>query len=124
MSLHGSVTLSWADGEHTFRLALGQIRELEENRNIGIYALLMRIQAGAWYVDDLREVIRLGLIGSETKTAMDALALVIRYVDQQPLTDSVAPAIAILAAAIFSSDDDTVGKKKEHPQTVRKSRKS
>lgn len=112
MSLHGSISFEWADGTHIFRLAHGQIRELQEKSNAGIIQIFTRIKDGAWYLDDLREVIRLGLIGGG-KTPLDALALTVRYVDERPLLESVAPATAILMAALVGSPDDPVGKKKQ-----------
>lgn len=109
MSRDCSVTLTWADGEYTFRLKLGQLRELQEKCDAGPNELLMRTFAGNWRVDDIREPIRLGLIGVSTKPA-DALKLVMRYVDEYPLGESVLVAQAILAACVHGVPDEEPGK--------------
>lgn len=111
MSRDGSISFKWADGMHTFRLGIGQIRELQEKVDAGPLWLHNRIRDGAWRVDDLRETIRLGLIGGGAKP-LDALSLVERYVDDQPLDDSVYPAMVILSVALFGPlDGETPGKR-------------
>lgn len=112
MSRDASITLKWADGNHKFRLSIGQIRELQEKVDAGPAWILDRVRTGAWRVDDLRETIRLGLIGGGAKHG-EALKLVERYVDAFPLTDSVAPAMLILSAALFGAPDgERPGKRK------------
>lgn len=102
---HGEITFEWGDGEHTFRLALGQLRELEDKRVGGFRKVQRRIAEDRWYVDDIREVVRLGLIGGG-KTPIEALALVKRYVDDRPLGENVIPAVRILHAALFGPEED------------------
>lgn len=119
MSRAGDITLEWADGEHVFRLGLGQLRELQERVSavrvrigvepVGPAFLASEIGAGRWMVDDLRETIRLGLIGGGMKPA-EALMLVQRYVDARPLQESVVPAYAILSAALVGAPEEPVGK--------------
>lgn len=111
MSRDASITFDWADGTQTFRLALGQLRELQEKTNAGPMELLRRIDSGSWRIDDLRETIRIGLIGGGMKPA-DALALVKNYVDARPLQESVFPAQYILMAALFGTEEETLGKEK------------
>ncbi len=111
MTRDASCTLTWGDGEYTFALPLGQIRELEEKRQVGASDILARILNGGWRVDDVRETIRLGLIGGGQKPA-EATTLVARYVDGFPWGDSLMPAAQILNAALhgFSKDGDAPGK--------------
>lgn len=109
MSADGGVTMVWADGEHRFRLAIGQLRELQEKTGVGPQRLYERIFTGDWHVDDLRETIRLGLIGGGAKPT-DAVKLVERYVDGRPLNESRVPAQVILVAALSGVPDDVVGK--------------
>lgn len=109
MSANGLITIDWGDGTHTFRLAIGQIQELQEKTKVGPRRLWMRIISGDWLVDDLRETIRLGLIGGGTPPVV-ALGLVRRYVEERPLLESIQPAIQILAAALNGVPDDPVGK--------------
>lgn len=104
------ITFDWADGPHTFRLALEQLRTLQEATKTGPYTLWERVALSReWRVDDIRETIRLGLIGGGMEP-LDALALVRVYVDGRPLVESVAPAERILRAALIGADDDPVGK--------------
>ena len=109
MSGSAKISFVWGDGEHTFRLAIGQLRELQDKCGAGPMEILSRLTSGTWRVDDLRETIRLGLIGGG-KTPTDALILVARYVDAFPLVNSVAPAQAVLMAALVGVENDPVGK--------------
>lgn len=112
MSRNASITLEWADGEYVFRLPLGQLRELQEKTDCGPLFLFNRILAGQWKVDDLRETIRLGLIGGGLEPAK-ATTLVKRYVDERPYTESIKPAQAILGAALIGAPDgEKPGKRK------------
>lgn len=105
----GKIRIAWADDEHEFRLGLGELRELQDKTGAGPLELHRRIGTGVWRVDDLRETIRLGLIGGG-KTPPDALKLVARYVDARPLAESVGPAARILFAAIMGPENDPLGK--------------
>lgn len=115
MSRHASVTLSWADGDYTFRLAIGQLRELQESVNrprvklgaplIGPATLFEALRSNDAWLHDVREVIRLGLIGGGTKPA-DALDLVRRYVDERPMAESSVHATLVLGAALFGSEEE------------------
>lgn len=93
------VTLDWADGEHSFRLRIGEIRELEHKTGRGIQHVMRRISDGEWFVDELRETLRLGLIGAGMAPPQ-ALKLVRRYVEERPLIESIQPALAVLVAAL------------------------
>lgn len=104
MSRSAKVAFDWADGTHEFRLAVAQIEELQEKTSCGPYALLQRIASGTWMLGDVRETIRLGLIGGGMKP-VDALRLVRDYVDERPLLESVAPARTILMAALMGAPD-------------------
>jgi hypothetical protein len=109
VSRDGSVTFTWADGEHRFRLAIAQLRELQEKCDAGPAFILGRLQSGRWLIDDIRETLRLGLIGGGAKPA-DAVKLVQRYVDERPLLESVQPAMAVLLAALIGAEDEPLGK--------------
>ncbi|WP_341989757.1 GTA-gp10 family protein [Azorhizobium sp. AG788] len=119
MSRAGDITLTWGDGEHLFRLGIGQLRELQEKASavrvrmgaepIGPAFLAAEIGSGRWLVDDLRETLRLGLIGGGLKP-LEALTLVQRYVDDRPLNENVIPAYAVLSAALVGALDEPVGK--------------
>jgi hypothetical protein len=94
------ITMTWGDGEHRFALPLGRLRELQEKTGAGPLKLFNRIRSGDWLVDDLRETIRLGLIGGGM--APDAaFALVRRYLDEAGgYLEAVPFAQAILLSAM------------------------
>lgn len=110
MSSVGSITLVWGNGEDQFCIAkIGELLALEDKCNAGIMTIMHRIQTEAWYVNDIRETIRLGLIGGGM-SAEKAMIAVKLHVDGHPLMQSVLLAHAILAAAIVGVPDDQVGK--------------
>lgn len=123
MSSDASVTFAWADDTYRFALPLGQVRELEENRKTGARRILIKLRSGDEDFDDIREVIRLGLIGGGQKPT-DALKLVKRYVDDRPRGENIVSAMLILSAHIIGNPDDPVGKapagegKNKPPQTM------
>lgn len=109
MSRSGRIEIDWAEGTHGFRLAIGQLVELQERTGVGPAALWRRLVESEWKVGDLRETIRLGLIGGGA-TPAEALALVRDYVEARPLVESVPVAIAVVAAALYGAPDDPAGK--------------
>lgn len=109
MSSDGSITREWGDGEHTFRLRIKELRELEEKRNSGSMEICKRITDGSWKVDDLFEVLRLGLIGGGMQAPL-ALGLVSKYVTPGAISEHIVPAQLVLVAALFGDPFDLVGK--------------
>lgn len=108
----GRVKIQWGDGEHTFRLAYAQLRELQDKTGCGPEELANRIARGTWKVDDIRETMRLGLIGGGMEP-MRALTLTIRYVDNRPWLENKQPAYLILLAILAQPEGDKVGKAEE-----------
>lgn len=100
-----ALTRVWADGEHRFRLRIGELRELQAKTGVGPHALYQRLSLRQWLVDDLREIIRLGLIGGGMPP-VEALGLVKRYVEERPLLESVEPALAILGVALLGPEPE------------------
>lgn len=120
----GTITLAFGDGEYPFRIAFAQWRELQESINkhrleigepvVGPMSLLRAMLDGnAWPVD-VREVIRLGLIGGGMK-ADRALVLVKRHVEARAFFDCVPTARIVLQTAMFGPPDDLVGKEAAPP---------
>lgn len=109
MSRNGSVSFVWGDDEHEFRLGLGELRELQEKTGVSPFALCERLREGRPLVDDMREVLRLGLIGGGLKPP-EALALVRFYADERPLVGAVGPALVVLCAALYGVADEAPGK--------------
>lgn len=98
-------TFIWGEGETAFALRLGEIEQLQQKTGVGPYQLFQRLQAGEWRQDDIRETLRLGLIGGGKKP--DAAFKLIRfYVDERPLLENVAPATAVILAALVTPDGE------------------
>lgn len=108
MSRDASIELAFADGDYTFRLPWGKLAELQEKCNAGPYVVLRRLYDNTWRIEDISQVIRLGLIGGGTKPA-DALALVRRYVEERPPLENVMLAQAILSAGLMGAPEEKVG---------------
>lgn len=113
MAAHDAVlTRPWADGEHAFRLPIKQLLELQEKCGAGPIKIFDRLQQRDWRVEDVRETIRLGLIGGGMAPHA-ALVLVSRYVDGC-LIDNVAVAIDVLAASLMGPPgEETAGAGKQ-----------
>lgn len=110
MSRDASVTLTWGDGDYAFRLAWGQLSELQEKCDAGPFVILERLTEGRWKVQDISNVIRLGLIGGGMKP-VEALKLVRSYVEDRPPMENLMFAQAILAAGVMGAPDEDAVKK-------------
>lgn len=110
---NGRIELDFADGTYGFRLAIGELEELQEKTGFGPYALLRRLLANDWNIADVRETIRLGLIGDGLKPH-DALTLVRRYIDQRSdWLNNAMLAQAIVSAALIGAPEEVPGKSDE-----------
>lgn len=108
MSRDATVTFDWADGTHSFRLAWGQLSELQEKCEAGPYVVLQRLHSGEWRVEDISNIIRLGLIGGKMEPVA-ALKLVRAYVEARPPMENLVPAQVILSAALMGAPEEAVG---------------
>lgn len=100
--------LDWADGSYTFRLAWGQLIELQEQCDAGPFVVLQRLGTGQWRVGDISHAIRLGLIGGGTEPAK-ALKLVRDYVEARPPLENLMLARGILGVALQGAPDEKPG---------------
>jgi len=119
MSADGGITLIWGDGEHRFRLAIGQFRELQECVNlrrlkigapvVGPMALANALRVNDAWPDDVRDVLRLGLVGGglEPKEAHRLLRHYFDDVDRYPPLTHMRPAFLILIAGLTGPVDAT-----------------
>lgn len=110
MSANGTRTIIWAGGEDVFCLSkVSHILDLEFKCNAGIGVIAARLQTGAYGINDVRETIRLGLIGggASPEKAMNAVK---NHVDANPLSHSVLVAYNVIEAVIFGVPDDPVGR--------------
>jgi hypothetical protein len=110
MSRTAAVTIPWGDGEYTFRLGIGERRDLQEKTGVGLLSLHRRLIDGGWRNEDAREVLRCGLIGGGlAPTAAHELVKV--WSDQRPLMESIVPAALVVQAALYGGPDaEPVGK--------------
>ncbi|UXR90917.1 gene transfer agent family protein [Agrobacterium tumefaciens] len=117
------VSFDWADGTYTFRLAWGELGELQEKCDAGPYLVLQRLHSGAWRIEDITNIIRLGLIGGGMEPA-PALKLARRYVEDRPPMENLVPAQVILSAALTGTPEERVGEDDAASQTENSSTNS
>lgn len=103
-----SVEISWRGGSHEFALPIGMLRALQDRTDSGPVEVLMRLQSGAWKVDDLIAVIALGLEGAGM-VRKDAALLVKNEIDDGAITELVLPALAVLSYALYGDPEDSLG---------------
>lgn len=109
MSRDASISEPFGDGQHIFRMALGQLRELQEKTGVSPFAVLARLISYLPMVDDAPEIIRLGLIGGGMAPP-EAIALTERYARQRPPAESIPLGTAILKAGLLGVPDEKPGK--------------
>ena len=112
MSANGTIRLVWSRGEDDFCAAkIGTILQLEDRCGAGIAEILSRLENGTWKINDVRETIRLALIGGGM-TPTDAMKAVELHVHGNP--EGLAPCVflahTILTAVLIGVPGDTVGK--------------
>ena len=96
-----SITEDWADGTYTFRLRYGEWIELQTKVDKGPLEILQRLMQGQWRVHEVREIVRLGLIGGGTPPAT-ALGMVKTYVEQRPMLENVGLALRIVECGLYA----------------------
>ncbi len=90
-------TAYFGDGEKTFALTYPLIKELEQKTGTGFGALYKRMASGNFYLADIIETIRLGLIGGGTSPA-EAQRLIDAYAHGRPLLETIPLALDVLDA--------------------------
>lgn len=105
--------INWVGGEHRFRLGIGQLRALQKNCDAGPEQIFNRIRLGNWRVDDLIEVLRLGLIGSGEMDQKEAGPFVANLFEKHPALAFKLTALAVLAAALLPLEGQDVEGKPE-----------
>ena len=118
MSRDASIEFVWGEGPTRFALRYGEISELCEKRKCGPLKLMRRIENEEWFIEDIYEIIRIGLIGGGAAPA-EAYRIAERYVKNRPALESIPAAYAIIAAGLNGSPDDPPGKTEaEKTETV------
>jgi hypothetical protein len=110
MARDASITLDWADGTFSFRLAWGELEKLQEACDAGPYVILNRLVDSTWRIGDISNVIRLGLIGGGM-TPVEALTKTREYVEKRPPVENLMFAQAILSVGLVGSPEEQLGKK-------------
>ncbi|WP_194273769.1 MULTISPECIES: gene transfer agent family protein [Rhizobium] len=102
-----AITEFFGDLEYTFDIVDEGWKMLTElERAVGsILPFFNRLRAGNFLVNELREVIRLSLIGGG-QSPRDAARLVETYFDMNPVTESLHIAMAVSGAALFGTSED------------------
>lgn len=98
------IEMIWAGGEHPFLLRIGELRAVDDRCSGGAFAAWGRLLARRPFVDDVYEVIRLGLIGGGMK-AEDAKVLVAKAEDQVGIGDLMPIAAAVLFRAFHRREE-------------------
>jgi Phage tail tube protein, GTA-gp10 len=109
MSRDGSCELVWAGDERRFRLGLDELFALQDRCDAGPAEIAARLRSGAWRIQDIQEVFRLGLIGAG-EDAKKAKALVAEHIVPGRLQSNVLIAFAIVLSALQGDENDPVGK--------------
>lgn len=108
MSRDASIELNWPDELRTYRLRIGELRQLQEKcGNSGPQEILDRLSTGKWKVDDVIQTIRLGCVGAGM-TQADALKFQETHVHDGNLAEALLPAMAILSAVIVGAPDEEI----------------
>jgi hypothetical protein len=105
MSRDASISFEWGDGDTTFALRWAELAKLQEARDCGPYVLLDRLLSGKWRIEDIREVIRWGLIGGG-KRPEEASKLIRQYVEGFPPVENLIVAQRIMGAGCVGAPDE------------------
>jgi len=116
-NVQATVTMDWGDGTYTFRLTVTGAIELEEKCDAPFMVVHQRLAANAYKVSDVRETVRLGLIGGGMEPAK-ALGLVRKYVDDRPITENWLVARAVLGGLLFGFEAEPLGNQEAAPATA------
>lgn len=99
-----SARLTWQGGTHEFRLGIGELRALQDETDSGPGQVLARLNAGAWFVDDITGTLRLGLTGAGMEEDK-ASKLVMRVFNEGNLFSLALTASAALTARLVGNPD-------------------
>ena len=100
MSRKAEISLRCWDGEYHFRLRIGELITLQEKCDAGPFHIYKRLSEGTWLINDIRETLRLGLIGGGLPQET-ARQLIEQHVDRVPLLDNVVNATSVIIASVM-----------------------
>jgi len=93
------------DNDYPLELRIGELRALQAATNSGPAVIVNRLQDGSWFVDDIIEPIRLGLIGAGMEHRQ-AKRLVETYVVGGALLQYLPTALNVMLAALIGNQED------------------
>lgn len=108
MARDARTELDWADGTYSFRLGWGDMAKLQEACDAGPLVILDRLTSGAWRIEDISSVIRLGLIGGGMEPGA-ALKKVRTYVEDRPPVENLLVAQAVLSVGCYGAPEEGLG---------------
>lgn len=111
MSRSARIHLTLWDGEYDFQLRIGELQQLQEACDAGPMHIRARLLSTEWRVADVRETLRLGLIGAGMKQD-EALTLIRRHVDPPYLAENTVNAVLVISASVIGVEEERLG---EHP---------
>ena len=106
--MNGLVEAPFGGEVRRFRLTIGGAEELEQKCDAGLPVIARRLISGEWRIADVRQTIRLGLVGAGMDD-MAAQVLIQRYAEQGLDTLRIL-AVAILSPILTGEPDDAPGK--------------
>jgi len=108
---NGQIELDFGDGTYLFRLGWGELQKLQEACDAGPFAIFARLGDMTFKAQDIREILRLGLIGGGLEPTA-ALKLVRSYVEERPLMENVPIAQTVLGMALIGAPEEEERAKK------------
>lgn len=102
------------EGYYSLRLGIDELIQLQEKLAVGPNVVATRLLQGEWLVDDIRETIRLALIGGGM-SQKEAFDMVKRCVKEGYLMDYVSVAANAIYAALTGIEDEPLPGEAEAP---------
>ncbi len=105
----------WSGGEHRFHLGIGQLKALQKKCDAGPMWIFLRMGKGEWFVEDIVETVRLGLIGGgmsdkeARKLVEDEITEPGKYLAHMPLAAQILT-ISVMKGEDDEGEDEPVGK--------------
>lgn len=113
MSRDGSIILHWGGEDRLFHVTIKMMEKIQESRDTGPYALLDRLLTGRWLVQDIREVLRWGLVGGGMEVGDVSKLLKLYFEDMPPAGINLVTAQRVLGAGLLGAPEEEVGKNDE-----------
>lgn len=107
-SRSATITEFVGEGEFPLRLGIGELEALQEKIGCGPNMIAERLSTGAWFIGDIKQTIRLGLIGGGM-SQKEAHELTERTVKEGYINDYVLTAYHTVIASLIGVDDEDFG---------------